>query len=54
MLSERARVWRVDLVKRETSRANISVALGENVEILANERDTRSLVRGKIGQRVDL
>ena len=53
-LSERARVWRVDLVKRETCRANISVALGEDVEILANERDERSLVRGRIGDRVDL
>ena len=53
-LSERARIWPVDLVKRETCRANISVAFGDNVEILANERDERSLVRGRIGQRVDL
>ena len=53
-LSERARVWRVDLVKRESCRANISVALGKDVEILANERDERSLVSGRIGQRVDL
>ena len=52
--SELARVWRVDLVKRETDRANISVALGEDVEILANDRHKRPLVWGLIGQRVDL
>ena len=41
-------------MKRETCRANISVAIKDDVEILANERDKRSLVRSRIGQRVDL
>ena len=53
-MSERARVWRVNLVKRETCRAYIRVAFGEDIEVLTDERDERAIVMGRNGQRVNL
>ena len=45
---------RVNLVKRETFRAHISVAFDEDDEVLTDERDERALVLGLIGKRVNL
>ena len=45
---------RIDLVKRETCRAHIRGAFGEDIEVLTDKRDERSLVRGRVGQRVNL
>ena len=49
-----ARIWSVDRVKHETCRARILVAFGEEIEVLTDERDERALVRGRVGQHVNL
>ena len=54
MLSERAPVMSVDFVKRETYRAHIRVAFGVDIELLTNERDESSLVRGRVWQHDNL
>ena len=41
-------------MKRETCRADISVAFGEDIEVLTDERDEWALVRGQVGQHVNL
>ena len=53
-MAERESFWRVDLVKRETCRAHIRVAFGENIELHSDDLDDWALVRGRVGQRVNL
>ena len=44
---------RVNLVKRNTCRAHIRVAFGEDIKVLTDERTTRALVSGRVGQNVN-